>query len=227
MKCSILCGAALAALAFGTGSANAAGLLYSFETGDSPNSVDGFAQNGGAIAVSQSAIGVTAGSNSMRNSVGSANGFSGVLTGSVPGSLTPDTTDITLDLTINPGEEYAGPYADIGVTIFGEVGGTYGYQYQVNPTSERNIDLPDGTYHLDIPLVGQSPVDFSANDSLATVEGQGFVPTGFEFFYDRPANDGVLVTYIDNVQAVTVPEPTSLIGCALAGGLALKRRRRI
>ena len=46
MKCSILFGAALAALAFGTVSANAAGLLYSFETGDSPNSVDGFAQNG-------------------------------------------------------------------------------------------------------------------------------------------------------------------------------------
>jgi hypothetical protein len=230
MRYSILCGAAVAALALGVSSARAAGLLYSFETGDSPSATDGFAANGGGISVAQSNIGVTDGANSMRNSSVAGATFTGALTGSVPATLTNDTTDITLDLTINPGEQFTGAFADIGITIFGAILGppeTFGNQYQVDASSEQNIALAPGTYHLDIPLIGTSPVDFSLSQPFSAVAAQGFVPTGIEFFYSK-SNDSAATVYIDNVQAVTkgVPEPTSMLGCAAFGGLTLLRRRR-
>jgi hypothetical protein len=228
MKCSILAGAALAALAFSTVSANAAGLLYSFETGDSPTALDGFANNGGGISVTQSTIGATVGSNSMRNSSVAGATFTGALTSFIPANFGPNTTDITLDLTINPGETFTGAFADIGITFFGAIGSgaseTFGNPFNVDVSSYRNIALAPGTYSLDIPLVGTSPVDFSPSDPLSTVIGQGFIPTGFEFFYSK-SGDSAATVYIDNVQA-TVPEPASIFGCALLGGLALKRRRR-
>jgi hypothetical protein len=141
--------------------------------------------------------------------------------------LTPDTTDITLDLTINPGEQFTGAFADIGITIFGALGSgateAFGNQYQVDASSERNIALLPGTYSLDIPLDGISPDTFT-DVTLSTLEGQGFIPTGFEFFYSK-SGDSAATVYIDNVQAVTAPEPT-VLSLGAVGALALVRRRR-
>jgi hypothetical protein len=228
MKYSILTLAAVAALSLGAASVNAAGLLYSFETGDSPSNLDGFANNGGGITVTQDTIGATVGSNSMRNSTVAGATFTGALTSSVPAALTPDTTDITLDLTINPGETFTGAFADIGITIFGAIGSgaseTFGNQYQVDASSEKNIALAPGTYSLDIPLVGTSPVDFSSHVTFPALIAQGFIPTGFEFFYSK-SGDSAATVYIDNVQAVTAPEPT-MLSLGAVGALALVRRRK-
>lgn len=229
MRASILTVAAAAALMFGSVSAKASGLLYSFENGDTPNSLDGFANNGGGISVTQDTIGATLGSNSMRNSSVAGATFTGALTSTVPANLTPGTTDITFDMTINDGETFTGAYADVGITIFGAIGSgaseTYGNQYQVDASSERNIALAPGTYSIDIPLVGTSPVDFSLHQPYSTVVGQGFIPTGVEFFYSK-SSDSAATVYIDNVQAVTVPEPASigLVGALAAFALGRKRR---
>jgi hypothetical protein len=56
------------------------------------------------------------------------------------------------------------------------------------------------------------------------VLSNGFIPTGFEFFYSK-SNDAALDVYIDNVQAVAVPEPASL-GLGAVGGLMMLARRR-
>jgi hypothetical protein len=203
------------------GRAGAQTLLYSFEGG-----TDGFGPNGGGT-VTQDTIGATDGTHSLKETVPAGAFFVGALTGTVPPALNdPTLSAITVD--VNVPANYAGAFADIGVTIFGEVGGNFGYQYQVDPSSEKNVGAA-GQFSFNIPLVGQNPVTFDPSNSYAQVQASGFVPTGFEFFVSK-SSDAPLTVYYDNVQAVsaaagTVPEPTSL-GLIAVGSLLLVRRRR-
>jgi hypothetical protein len=226
MKNTFLSIAAVTALALGAASARADSPLYGFENGDAPNNLDGFANNGGGITVTHDTIGATGGSaGSMKNVSVSGAGFTGALTGSTPAGLTEaGVTAIQFDYTVNPGETFTGAFADIGITIFGAIGGSFGNQYQVDASSERNIALAPGTYHLTVPLIGTSPVDFSLHQPFSAVLAQGFIPTGFEFFYSK-SGDSAVTGYIDNVATVT-PEPTSLVVLGIAGSLLAGSRRR-
>jgi hypothetical protein len=228
MRYSVLSAAVVAAMSIGAASASAGTLLYSFESTDAAGPTDGFTNNGGGITVSQSTIGATVGSNSMDNSTVSGATFTGALTQTdIPAALSdPSTSSISLDLTVAPGQQFAGAFADIGITIFGELPGpSFGNPFNVDVSSYRNVDLAPGTYSLNIPLVGTDPSTFAASQPYSEVLGNGFIPTGFEFFYSK-SGDAPLNVYIDNVQAVAVPEPASLGVGAIGGLMMLSRRRR-
>jgi hypothetical protein len=228
MRHSLVLAAVVAAMSVGAASASAGTLLYSFEATDAAGPTDGFTNNGGGIVVSPSTIGATVGLGSMENATVSGATFTGALTGTdVPAALSsPSTSAISLDLTIAPGGQFAGAFADIGITIFGELPGpTFGNQYQVDASSEQNVALAPGTYSLTIPLIGTDPNSFALHQPYSEVLGDGFIPTGFEFFYSK-SGDAPLNVYIDNVQAVAVPEPASLGVGAIGGLMMLSRRRR-
>jgi len=220
-----LVAAGVAAIFLGVASANAGTLLYSFENGDTPNNLDGFANNGGGITVTHDTIGATVGTGSMDNLTVSGATFTGALTPVVPAALNdPSVTAISLDLTVAPGQQFTGAFADIGITIFGAINGSFGNQYQVDASSERNVNLAPGTYHLTIPLIGTDPNSFALHQPYSEVLGDSFIPTGFEFFYSK-SGDAPLNVYIDNV-ATVVPEPASIGASAVGGLLMLARRRR-
>ncbi|HUB27633.1 MAG TPA: PEP-CTERM sorting domain-containing protein [Tepidisphaeraceae bacterium] len=234
MKVSrIVLSAAAIAAAFGcAANAGASELLYGFGASDSPNQLDGFASNSGlslTLATATNPLGEPA-----MEVTTSAGGFKGALTSSVPGVLLNPAVDaISADVTVPADFTYAGGYADLGVTIFcaNVPEGEYGVQYQVVGADEQNIDLTPGTTTtVTIPLTGPDP-DTGTVESYGTLltagglDGTGFIPTGFEFFFDENgAND----VQIANVQAdgVSVPEPASVFGCMFLGGLMLKRRVR-
>jgi hypothetical protein len=204
-------------------------LLYSFESTDAAGPTDGFANNGGGITVSQDTIGATVGTNSMKNVTVAGATFTGALTSNVPAPLNdPSIGSINVDLTIPSGGQFAGAFADIGITIFGAEfppsGETFGNQFQVDPSSERNVAVAPGTTTLNIPLIGTDPATFNLHQTYAQVLANGFIPTGFEFFYSK-SNDAPLTVYLDNVTAVAVPEPTTL-GLIGVGSVLLMRRRR-
>ena len=224
----------LAVTLLGATAARADVLLYSFETGDTPNAVDGFTRNGGASSntITQSTIGVTNGVNSGLFTV-TAPGFAGAITTKVDpvfSSTTAAPTAVKLDLTVPADFTYAGGYALIGVTVFGviqdPVDGPVGVQFQVNGASEQFIpfDMPGITKTLTIPLVGADPLTGTIEPYQALVN-QGFTPTSLQFFFDKNA---AITVAIDNVVAVTppVPEPAALGAVALGTTALLRRRRR-
>lgn len=230
MRHSLVLAAVVAAMSVGAASANAGTLLYSFETvanGDPNGPLDGFSNNGGGITVTQDTIGATVGSNSMENSSVSGATFTGALTSDVPAALDNPATDaISFDLTVAPGQQFAGAFADIGITIYGILPGpSYGNPFNVDTSSYQNVDLAPGTYSMTIPLIGTDPNSFALHQPYSEVLGDSFVPSGFEFFYSK-SNDAPLNVYIDNVQAVAVPEPASLGVGAIGGLMMLARRRR-
>jgi hypothetical protein len=221
MRKSILGVVAMAALSIGMGSAKAT-LLYSFETGDSPNNVDGFAPNGGGIVVSQDTIGATLGSNSMK--LVPSGSFVGALTTQAASLATlnnPAVSAVKFDMTTTG----AGTgYSDIGVTIFMYNSGlATGGQFQTDFVPADNDDLAPQTVTVTQPLIGTDPGTFVAHTPYATVLSEGWVPTGFEFFLNGSDNPAV---YLDNVNTVSVPEPATLGISAIAGLGLLSRRRR-
>jgi hypothetical protein len=228
MRYSLLAAAVMPALLIGVNSAKAT-LLYSFEAGDSPNQLDGFAHNGGGIAVSSSTIGATNGLTSMQLTTTKGATFTGALsTSPVPlGVLnTPGVNSVTFDLTGST-PAYAGTFADIGVTIFVENAGLgeFGEQFQTNFVPTDNINLPAGTTVTDFhPLVGANPDTF-AQSTWPQMLAAGFTATGFEFFINNDASASATV-YVDNVNSTSVPEPASLGAVAVCSGMALVRRRR-
>ena len=219
--------AATAMTITGASLAQASTLLYGFESGDSPDAVDGFAKNGGpaTFTVTPSNIGVTQGSNSALFTVTPA-GFAGAITSSLPPALSDPTTNaISLDLTVPSDFTYSGGYALIGVTIFIYNPTTAdAEQFQVAGSDEQAIPFstPGVTTPLNIPLTGADPLT-GATVPYAAILAEGYVPTGFEFFFDKNA---AITVAIDNVQAVGVPEPASLGLAALGAGSLLTRRRR-
>src|ERR1700722_3948716 len=101
-------------LGLGVPMAHAQVLLYSFESGDSPNELDGFAHNGGGITVSSSTIGATNGSQSMElQTTGAAGGFVGALT-IAPTQLAtldnPAITSVSVDVTVPSTPVFSGGF---------------------------------------------------------------------------------------------------------------------
>jgi len=223
--------AMVAAVISGAVSARASVLLYSFESGDSPNAVDGFAHNGGGITVESSTTGATNGIGSMEvDTTGSAGGFVGALSTSPAPLATldnPAVTSISFDVTVPATPVFAGGFSDMGITLFvaNPALSEFGEQYQTDFVPDENIDLAPGTSTITIPLQGTDP-DTSADVSYAQLLADGFVPTGFEFFVDNNAPETV---FVDNVEANgigAVPEPASIGICTMLGGLLIRRRNR-
>ncbi len=223
MKYSLLCGAAFAALALGGVSARGQVLLYSFEVGDSPNTIDGFGPNG--LLPSSSTIGATNGSNSLKL-ISPAGGYSDAYTtANLPAPLSnPALSAITMDVTIPATPAYAGNYSNLffGFYISNPGEGEYGDQYVIPNTDWPNLDLAPGTYlGVTMPVTGNDP-DTGLPTTWANMLAAGWYASGFIIGSD---SDQGQTFYVDNVQAV-VPEPASLALIGVLGGLTLTRRRR-
>ena len=223
MRHSLVLAAVVAAMSVGVGSARAGTLMYSFESGDAPNSKDGFVNNG--IAPTQTTTGATVGTGALQ--MVTPGGYQGTYTTSpLPAPLAnPGLSAVTLDLTISPNDPaFTGGYSDLGIGLYvsnpGE--GEYGMQY-VSPTSDWvNIDLAPGTYRgLSIPITGNDPDTFSPI-SFGGLLGEGWYVSGFQLLID---GNGAQTVYVDNILAV-VPEPASLGIGAIGGLMMLARRRR-
>ncbi len=217
MRYSLLCGAAVAALAFGTASANA-GLLYSFEPTDVP-ALDGFASNG--IFPQQSTVGATVGVGSMM--LTAPPGFNGALTTNVPSPdfANPALSAITMDVTLV--NQSGGTFSNIGFDFFVSNPSISDFGEQWGPpTSDWPVSYFAGTQlGLSIPVVGDGAAGLNSL-SFPQLLAAGYSVTGFQILV---SNNGVTQEFVDNVQGV-VPEPASLSVLGLAGGLALGRRRR-
>jgi hypothetical protein len=136
-------------------------------------------------------------------------GFVGVRTATIPAALfnPPGVDGILFDVTIQPGDEYAGGFSEIGVTIFGDDGGSVQEQY----VDQEHVDgLAAGTHTFSIDF-GVSHNGNSFNDIFHSGAG-GATITLFQFFFNQsvgqgPGADDVIV-YIDKVRVI--PEPTSV-----------------
>jgi hypothetical protein len=229
MKKSFLCVAMLLAI-FGTATAvQAVGTLaYSYEdlTVAGP---DGFFGLG--AAVTQDTIGATVGEHSMKYAV-AGGGFVGARTETViPAALgnPPGVEYVLFDMFVP--EEYAGTFADVGVTVFGHGGGQFGLQAQFADLVSIAGKAPGQYVDQRIDLVGSTnPLTFAPNETFNQIFGQGAgqlsVASAFQFFISKNAAEPVTV-YIDNVRLV-VPEPATgalfSLG-AIARGLFARRRQ--
>jgi hypothetical protein len=223
MRKSILSAAAIAVISLGVASAHAQ-LLYSFEPTDSPNSEDGFVNNG--LIRSSSVIGATNGVGSLKLTTPSG-GYNGSYTQTdLPAALSnPNLAAFTADVTISATDPaFTGTYSDLGMGlyIFNAGEGEYGDQF-LAPTSDwANIDLAPGTTTISVPLVGTDP-DTGLPISYSALLAEGWAVGGFNIV---DSNSGAAETfYVDNINAV-VPEPASLGLGAVAGIMMLARRRR-
>lgn len=225
MRNCLLWIAALIAMFCSGGAAGAASstLLYDMEGAPPPS---GFGPNG-VVTVTQDTIGATQGSNSMRVDTDGST-FVGAITDVVPAALgnPPGVKSILLDLTINAGEEFAGGFADMGVTVFGCKGATCGLSAQFADYESIGA-LPAGTYKdLQFDLTTSIGPNFpgkSFNQILA--DGDLDAVTHFQLYFNQTFNEP-MISYIDNIRAV-VPEPSTgllfSIG-AIAWGLIAVRR---
>jgi hypothetical protein len=223
MRRTVSLAAIATAMFLGVSAAHAQVLMYSFETGDSPNSRDGFVPNG--ITPVQTTTGATVGTGALECI--SPGGYQGTYTETVVPPLStndPALAGYLIDVTITPSNPApVGTYADLGLGLFisnpGEA--EYGDQY-IAPTSDWiNIDLAPGTYtNLFVPAAGDNP-DTGLPDTFSDLVSDGWVVTGFNLVDDSGAAQ---TFYVDNIRAV-VPEPAS-IGIGAVGGLMLLARRR-
>ncbi len=219
MTALILNGAAYAAVA------------YDFEGG-----LDGFGPNGGFFPITSDTIGATSGTGSMKVAVPAGAFFVGALTGNVAAPINdpPGVKSVVFDLTVT--DQFAGGFADIGVTIFGASqpdypgGQLFGLQAQFSDFVSLGGRAP-GTYEITLDLDSAThPITFAGGQSFNDIFG-GFgtgtndlIPTGFQFFVSK-STDAPATFYIDNVRTV-VPEPASLglLAFGLMGGLRMRRR---
>lgn len=221
MKNGFLCIAAGLAILC-SGGPVAAALLYDMEGAPPPS---GFGPNGG-ISVTQSTIGVTQGSKSMRVEPDSGQTFVGALTGVVPAAL-PSATGVLLDLTINAGEEYAGAgFADMGVTIYGYKGATFGISVQF--ADYTSIAAKSAGTYLDIPFGLDNSIQGGPTfgKSLQQILDEGILDgvTGFQLYFNQ-TGDSPVVAYIDNIRSIPEPATGLLLGIgAIAVGLIARRR---
>lgn len=221
MRNGLLCIAAGVAILC-SGGPVAAALLYDMEGAPPPS---GFGPNG-VVTVTQDTIGATQGTNSMRVDTDGST-FVGAITPVVPPYLL-GAKSILLDLTINAGEEFAGGFADMGVTIFGCQGATCGLSAQFADfesigalTAGTYTDLQfDLTTSIGPNFPGKSFQQILADGDLDTV-------THFQLYFNQSFNEP-MISYIDNIRTIPVPEPATalLLGLgAIAIGLVARRRR--
>jgi hypothetical protein len=224
MPKSLLAAAVAAALSLGLASAHAQ-LLYSFESGDSPNSTDGFVPNG--ITPIQTTTGATVGVGALECI--SSGEYEGTYTqGDLPALLSnPALTGFTVDVTISPNDlapSGTDAYADLGLGLFiyNAAEEEFGDPF-IAPTSDWvNIDLATGTYlSLSIPLIGDDP-DTGNPISYPDLLADGWAVGGFNIVDDSSAPQ---TFFVDNIQGV-VPEPASIGVGVVSGLLMLARRRR-
>ncbi|HEY1685622.1 MAG TPA: PEP-CTERM sorting domain-containing protein [Tepidisphaeraceae bacterium] len=224
MKYSILSLAALAVFSLGAASASAQ-LLYSFETGDTPNAKDGFVPNGAGMTFSQGTTGATVGTGALKVVTNGGGYIGGYTTSDLPTPLTnPALTAISMDITISPSDPaYTGTFADLGVVLFvsnpGE--GEYGDQFAPATATWANIDLAAGTTTITDPIFAPDP-DTGTPESFATLLSEGWSVSGVQL---TDSENGVQTFYVDNVQAV-VPEPASISLLGAVAALSFGRRRK-
>jgi autotransporter-associated beta strand protein len=222
MRRSLICSAAaMAAISLAASRVRAGStLVYSFETlYDNTDTInpagtrpDDFHPNGGGATVTQSTIGVTDGSHSMEFTQVAGATFTGAQTEVVPAIINdPNTVALTFNLTIPATGNFAGAFARIGASEFGNNDSDPsnpidGAQVQTIASSECNIDLAPGTYQFTIPLIaisnpvtGDNNVPFSS--CFGTDTSSQLTPASFEFYFNK-SNTSALNVYIDNVQAI-------------------------
>jgi autotransporter-associated beta strand protein len=206
-----------AAIALAAASVHAQTLVYNFATlydssgNPDPSGTlpDDFTNNGSGTSISQSTVGVPAGSYSMQFEQTADATFTGALTELVPEIINdPNTTGITFDITIPTTGAFGGNFARIGISEFGdnESQGYEGIQVQTVSNSESNIDLPAGTYQFTIPLIaisnpltGDTGVPFS--NCFGSDPDTQMTPVSFEFYINKSATSPLNV-YISNVEAI-------------------------
>ena len=203
--------------------ASAQTLLYSFETlyneqgqpdplGTRP---DGFHFNGGGTTITQATSGVTDGSFSMRFEQNLASTFTGAITelgAPFPVIDDPVTTSVAVDFTVRPGDEYAGGFANLGITVFGDNPTLGEGQAQTVVASEQPVKLAPGTYHMVLPLIARfNPYTFDLDVPFHTILGPDpntqMTGTSFQFYVNKggAAGNGTFIGYFDNVRALSNP----------------------
>ncbi len=198
-------------------------LMYSFETlyneqgqpdpaGTRP---DGFHFNGGGTAVTQDTFGATLGANSMKFRVDLSETFNGAITelgAPFPIIDDPATTAVAVDYTVRAGEEYAGGFANLGITVFGDNANLGEGQAQTVAAAEQPAKLAAGTYRLIFPLIARfNPYTFDLDVPFHTILGTNpasqMTGTSFQFYVNKggAAGNGTYTGYFDNVRALSNP----------------------
>jgi hypothetical protein len=207
--------------------AQAATPIYSFETlynaavppapdplGTRP---DGYHNNGGGTTVLRDTIGTTDGGFSLKFTQVAGQTFSAAITEVIPDIATVNhvnTFAIALDVTIPTDGAFAGAFARIGITEFGNNTPRMlmGQAAQTIANAEQNIELVPGTYRITIPLyarVNPADPDFDEFDvPFSEVFGpdgeqQLTEPTSFQFYVNKSSDSGSTM-YFDNVQAIAL-----------------------
>jgi hypothetical protein len=111
-----------------------------------------------------------------------------------------------MDVTIPAGGSFAGNFANLGISMFGdnESMNLHGQQVQTIPGNEASLKLAPGTYKIGVPLIAlDNPVTFDVNVPFTSVFGPDpntqLTPVSWELYINK-STDAPLTAYIDNVR---------------------------
>jgi hypothetical protein len=215
----------MGAAAAGLSSTHAQGAaLYSFETmyntaippqpdplGTRP---DGYHPNGGGTTTVRDTIGTTDGAFSLKFTQVAGQTFSAAITEVLTdiGTINHvNTFAVSLDVTVPSTGAFAGNFARIGITEFGNNSTLMGQPAQTIANAEQFVELAAGTYRITIPLIARinnADPEFATDVPFSECFGpddsrQLTTPTSFQFYVNK-SNDQPLTLYYDNVQVVPV-----------------------